>query len=302
MKPGVILSLLAAMLIWAVSYVWTKSALTSVEPCHLVLLRLTVSSVVFVPIALISHKLQPLERSDFKRFLLLALIEPFLYYLCEAHGLKRISTTFGAVIIATTPVFAAILAGLTGKEKVTLRLITAILLTCLGVALIAFDSQANLTASGTGIALMFCCVFASLSYTILLKSLADKYNPTSVTVYQNLFGLIYYLPAALVIEHNTDIIDISPNAWVNIILLAVFASTIAFVCYSYAVRVVGVTRACIWLNTIPIFTAVVAWLVLDEELDLQKIMGILAVIVGVALIQTTKMPHRRSNKPTAQPL
>lgn len=290
------------MLIWAVSYIWTKSALEYVEPCHLVLLRLTISSIVFVPIALITRKLQRLEHNDIKRFLLLALVEPFLYYLCEAHGLKRVSTTFGAVIIATTPIFAALLAGLTGKEKVTLRLIIATLLTCLGVTLIAFDDKYNLSASGLGIALMFCCVITSLSYTILLKHLADKYNPTSVTVYQNLFGLIYYLPSALILEHNTNIIDIPFSAWTNIALLAVFASTIAFVCYSYAVRIVGVTRACIWLNTIPIFTAVVAWIVLNEQLDLQKIMGIIAVIVGVALVQITKLTRRQSNKPTAQPL
>lgn len=68
-------------------------------------------------------------------------------------------------------------------------------------------------------------------------------------------------------------------------MLAVFASTFAFILFTYGVRQVGVVKANIWVNAIPMFTAIIAWMVLDEVLTVQKIAGIVVVITGVMLTQ-----------------
>lgn len=67
--------------------------------------------------------------------------------------------------------------------------------------------------------------------------------------------------------------------------LAFFASCIAFILYAYSVKTVGINDANMFINIIPVFTALFAWYILDEALTLRKLAGIGVVIAGLFIAQ-----------------
>src|SRR5690606_21327819 len=77
-----------------------------------------------------------------------------------------------------------------------------------------------------------------------------------------------------------------PQAFRAIVLLAVFASTLAFIFFTQSIRQLGVNRSNTFVNLIPVFVAILSFFVLNETMDIQKIAGIFVVIAGLFLAQS----------------
>ncbi len=282
----VYLSLIFAMIFWAFSFVWVKEVYRVYGPLTTVFFRLVIASVLLLAFAQLTGKMVKIKRKDLGTFVLLSFFEPFLYFMGESFGLKFVSSTIGAIIVATIPLFSPIAASRFHGEKISIRTFIGILLSFLGVSIVVFDSSFNLTASPLGIALEFLAVLSAIGYTVVLKNLAVKYNPTSIITYQNLLGTLYFLPLWLIFEYR-DFTAIPFNfpAFAGILKLSVFASCIAFIFYAHSVKRLGINSVNIFINLIPVFTALFAWYILGDELSLRKFVGIAVVISGLLLAQ-----------------
>ncbi len=282
----VYLSVIFAMIFWAFSFVWVKEVYAVYGPLTTVLFRLLIASALLLAFAKITGNLVKIERKDLNTFILLSFFEPFLYFMGESFGLKYVSSTIGAIIVATIPLFSPIAASRFHGEKISFRTFIGILLSFFGVSIVVLDSSFSFTASPLGIALEFLAVISAVFYTVVLKKLAVKYNPTTIITYQNLFGIIYFLPLWLIFEYR-DFTSIPFNftAFAGILKLAVFGSCIAFIFYAHSVKRLGINRVNIFINIIPVFTAILAWYILDDPLTLRKFVGIIVVIAGLLVAQ-----------------
>jgi len=282
----VYLALVFAMIFWAFSFVWVKEVYTVYGPLTTVLFRLVIASLLLMAFALATGKLVKIERKDLLTFVLLSFFEPFLYFMGESFGLKYVSSTVGAIIVATIPLFSPIAASRFHGEKLSLRTFAGILLSFAGVSVVVFDSSFNLTASPLGIGLEFLAVLSAIGYIVVLKKLAVKYNPTTIITYMNLLGILYFLPLWLIFEfRDFTSIPFNLQAFTGILKLSVFASCIAFIFYAHSVKRLGINSVNIFINIIPVFTAIFAWYILDEPLTLRKFIGIVIVISGLLLAQ-----------------
>lgn len=152
--------------------------------------------------------------------------------------------------------------------------------------MIIFENDFSLQAPLAGLLLLFLAVFSAIGYATVIKKIPSSYNVFNVIMYQNMIGVFYFIPVFLIFDyHRFSLSDVTGSALQAMLMLAVFASTLAFILFTYGVRQVGVIRANIWVNTIPVFTAITAWMVLDEVLTLQKMVGIFVVVGGVMLSQ-----------------
>jgi len=285
-KWWVYLSLILAMIFWAFSFVWVKEVYLVYGPLTTVLFRLVIASALLMVFAFLTGKLVKIERKDLTTFVLLSLFEPFLYFLGESYGLMYVSSTVGAIIVATIPLFSPLAASRFHGEKISVRTFIGILLSFFGVSIVVFDSSFNLTASPLGIALEFLAVASAIGYIVVLKKLSVKYNPTSIITYQNILGVIYFLPLWLIFEfRDFAATPFDFPAFAGILKLSVFASCIAFIFYAHSVKRLGINNVNIFINIIPVFTALFAWYILDEPLTLRKFIGIIVVIAGLLLAQ-----------------
>jgi len=226
------------------------------------------------------------EKKDYRTFLLLAFFEPFLYFMGESFGLKYVSSTMGAIVIATIPLFSPMAASRYHGEKLSVRSLIGILLSFIGVGIVVFDDSLNFVASPLGIGLLFLAVFSAIAYTVVLKDLSHKYNITTIITYQNFIGIFFFLPFWLIFE-SKELMNTAFNlpAFIAIIKLAIFASCIAFILYTYSVKNLGINGANIFINIIPVLTAIFAWYILDEPLTIRKMIGIAVVIAGLFIAQ-----------------
>lgn len=282
-------SALGAAFFWGFSFVWFKIAFLAYKPITVVLFRLIISAVLILAIAWALKRLQKPTKKDFKLFVLMAFFEPFLYFLGESYGLTYVSSTVASVIVGTIPLLSPIAAWYFFREKVSWKNIAGFVLSFFGVALVVLDSSFRFDASPLGVGLEFIAVFAAIAYSIVLRKVVMRYNTLTIIAYQNLIGIVLFLPIWLVADFN-DLLatPYHPQAFRAIILLAVFSSTFAFVFFTQSIRQIGVNRSNTFVNLIPVFVAVLSFFVLNEQLGLQKITGILVVIAGLFLAQARR--------------
>ncbi len=287
-------SALGAAFFWSFSFVWFKIAYLAYKPITVVLFRLVISAILILAIAWGLKRLQKPSKKDFGLFVLMSFFEPFLYFMGESYGLSYVSSTVAAVIVATIPLLSPIFAWYFYREQVRWMNIVGFFFSFIGVGLVVLDASFRFEASPLGVGLEFIAVFAAIAYSIVLKNVAARYNTFTIIAYQNLIGIVLFLPFWLVIDFN-DFIN-TPFHWRAfraIILLAVFSSTLAFVFFTQSVRQLGMNRANTFINLIPVFVAITSFIVLNESMDLQKIAGIIIVITGLFLAQTKR---RRQSK------
>jgi len=286
-KKGVVyLAVVFAMVFWAFSFVWVKEVYVAYGPLTTVFFRLIIATLLMLIYGWVSKNLLKIDRKDYSTFLLLAFFEPFLYFMGESFGLKYVSSTMGAIIIATIPLFSPIAASRFHGEKLSLRNFIGIILSFIGVGIVVFDDSLNFIASPLGIALEFLAVFSAIAYTVVLKNLSHKYNATTIITYQNFIGIFFFLPFWLIFESKT-LMTTSFNlpAFIAILKLAIFASCLAFILYAFSLKNLGINNANIFINIIPVLTAVFAWYILDEPLTFRKMVGIAVVITGLFIAQ-----------------
>ena len=286
-------SALGAAFFWSFSFIWFKIAYLAYNPITVVIFRLAISAVLMSVIALFLKRLQKLSRKDFWLFVLMAFFEPFIYFLGESYGLKHVSSTVAAVIVATIPLFSPIAAWYFYKEKVRFMNVIGLLFSFVGVGLVVLNGSFKFDASPIGVGLEFIAVFAAISYSIVLKNLASRYNTITIIAYQNIIGIVFFLPIWLLVDFRDFIqTPFHAQAFRAIILLAVFSSTLAFVFFTQSVRQIGVNRSNTFINLIPVFAAVLSFIILKDELGFQKIVGIMVVVAGLFLAQLRKRPNK----------
>lgn len=299
MKKSLVYILLAlATVVWGVSFIITKEIFVT-QPHITVLIiltfRLLLASVVTIPTLLLLKKLEPIKRGDLKWFLLLALCEPFIYSICETSGVQLVSGSMASIVVATIPLFVPFGMALAFKEKIRGLTLVGIVLSLIGLGVMLLfggqEGSANLDANPIGLAWLAGAVAIAVVFTILLVKLVNRYKPFTITAYQNLFGCLYFIPLMLAMDHSQlPLLSYTPKLFIMILILGIFCSTLAYVFYNIGVAQLGATAACIFTNTIPIFSLIAAILIGQEQLTWSKPLGIIIVIAGVVLAQ---IPPRR---------
>ena len=276
-----------SMVFWSMTYIWYKIVFVQLNPITVMTFRLGISAFTLVIFSLIIKKFQIPTKSDFFWFVILSIFQPFLYFLAESYGVSLVSSTVSAVIISTIPIFTPIVAYLFLNDKISRLNIIGIVISFIGVIMVVLGKDFYFSGSIKGIILLFCAVLSALGYAVVIVRLTHKYNSFTIISWQNIIGTLMFLPLFFIFDFNefrfshfTDVII------VNILYLAILGSSVAYVFFTYAIKNIGITKASLFTNLIPVFTAIFAYYFLKEELSLYKIIGVLVVVFGLFLGQT----------------
>lgn len=307
------------MLIWAGSGIAVKEALVVFTPLTLIVLRFTLAVILMLAIGLIFRQnnilgLQRLDRKDLPLFLLGGLFQPFLYFIFETYTYQSFaSPTIAEAMLSTQPVLAPIFAFVLLRERVTRNNIIGILLSTIGMLMLLLMGNGDMgngvlaIGNGKGVILAILTVSMSVSYSVILRRIPSRYSPLSIVFYvQSISLVLFYIVWGVMGEvgallhhtipfyttlHNTPQLLQSCLA---VGYLAVFSSVAAFVLFCYTVRQIGVTRANIFNNVRPVFTAILMWILFGEILPVWKLVGIAVIIIGL-FISEKKDNNPRNN-------
>lgn len=295
MKKFLIYStLFFAAALWGMSFIMTKEV-SRVEPnmtvLHITTFRMLLASVVMIPLLAIMRKLERIRREDIKWFLLLSFTEPFLYSFLETSGTLRLDGSLAAVVVATIPLFVPFGMAAVYKEKIKWLTIVGILLSLVGIGVMLFGGGKESAASDQrsvviGLLFLAGAVVVAVLYTLFLVKVVHHYRPITITAYQNLIGLFFYLPVMFLIDGDKlHTLTFSPKVLLLLLALGILCSTVAYACYNYGIRHIGATASCIFTNTIPVFSMIAAVAIGQEQPSVMKAIGMAIVIVGVVIVQ-----------------
>lgn len=276
------------MVFWGVTFAVFKVANESFDPISIVFIRLLISVPFLFGFALLSRRMIKVKRKDYKWFFLLAVFEPFLYFLGEAFGLSMVSSTLGAVIISTIPLFIPFFAYFTLNERLSFTNIIGLILSFAGVILVVLATEGMFSGNIKGILLMFLAVFAAVGYTIVAKKLVHDYNGIIITAWQSTLGAALFLPLFLVFEATSiDMGNVRVESIWAILYLGIIGSGVCFILFTTGIRELGASRANVFANLVPVVTAIVSFYLLKEPMPALKIIGIVVVLSGLFLSQLT---------------
>lgn len=247
--------------------------------------------------------LQKIERKDWWLFLLGGVFQPFLYFILETYSYDSFATpTLAEAFLSTNPLMAPLFAYIFLRERVTIYNILGILISTAGMLLLVLYGAGSVSLGNPiGIPLAILTVSTAVAYSIILKKIPNHYSSLTIVFWVFLFGLVlFYVLSALasvtpLIHVSTmDLFRVSADTsnvssiWPSIGglgYLAVLSSVAAFILFCYCVRYIGVTRANIFNNVRPVFTALLMFMLCHEHLPLMKWVGILIIIVGLFVSQ-----------------
>ena len=296
------LAVVTAMLIWAGAGIAVKEALIVFSPLTLIVLRFTLAVLLMLLVGLVFRRneilgLQLIAKRDIPLFLLGGLFQPFLYFIFETYTYQSFaSPTIAEAMLSTQPVFAPIFAFVLLRERVTRNNILGIILSTIGMLLLLLVGSDDFSlGSPWGILLAIVAVSMSVSYSVILRRIPTRYSSLSIVFYVQSFSLmLFYIVwmlmgeasafmnnSTLLLHHPTQLLHSS----FAVLYLAIFASVAAFVLFCYTVRKIGVTRANVFNNVRPVFTAILMWLIFDEVLPFWKLIGIVIIIIGLFISQ-----------------
>ena len=282
--------LIFAEIFWGISFVWTKELLNDGFDVVLILtVRLIISALILLGFATLTKQIEPIRKSDYKLFFLLAFFEPFLYFLSENYGLKFVDASYAAILIAIIPVIVPFGLRIFYKERITPMVLIGVTISIIGVAIISISNGLQGNFSLIGLILLMVSVLSAVGYNIVLYKLLS-YKPITIIIWQNIISAVLYIPILLSMQSVESILGMnwSVKAIFYMSMLAILCSSLAFMAFSFAAKRIQIAKASAFTNLIPIFTIIFALMIGQETITLAKAIGMIIVIAGVFASQIRK--------------
>ena len=290
-KPLVYISSTVAIILWGMSYIWTDKLISMQIPVfYFVFVRILLAGVILFLFNTAYGRIKRIQKKDMPKFLLLALCEPFIYFIFETYGLKLTgSPTLSAMIIATIPIFSIGAGILFFKEKVSAVNVIGIFLSLVGIVMVAMAKGEIGEYVLWGIIFLLIAVLSEVGHASFTKSLSGNYSSQVIVMYQFLIGSIYLLPLFLMkgLKGFDASIYFSADVMYPIICLAILCSSLAFSLWVGTIKSLGVAKSSIFSALIPVVAALIAWLLGHEIMNARQWTGIAISSFGVILSQIT---------------
>lgn len=204
----------------------------------------------------------------------------------------------GAVMVATMPIWSAVLARLFGGEQLTRRQIAGIILSFAGVGLVMaergldFDGQSRALLGDT---IMFFGASTGALYGILAKRVLVRYRPLTVTTWAMAGGsalLMPFVAGELFILNQSVSIDGQTALLIG--FTAIFGGALGYVLWTFGLSRLKATQTAVYINLNPLVAALLAAALLDERLGVIFFFGFVAVAGGVLLVNWPRRTLRRT--------
>lgn len=281
-----------AIILWGMSYIWTDKLIGMGIPIfYFVFVRTLMAGIILFLFNTAYARIKRIQRQDLGKFILLSFFEPFIYFICETVGLKLTgSPTLSAMVIATIPIFSIGAGIIFFREKINGINIVGILLSLVGIVLVAMAKGDVGEHFIWGIVLLLIAVISEVGHASLTKSLAGNYPSQVIVMYQFLIGSIFLFPMFLwkgIQGFNMEVY-FSADVLYPITCLAVLCSSLAFSLWVSTIKNLGVAKSSIFSALIPVAAAIIAWVIGHEVMNDRQWAGIAISTVGVILSQYTR--------------
>ena len=283
------LSALFAVIIWGGTFIATKIALREVSPVTIIWMRFGIGALILGMAVSVRRQFALPSKNDLAYFALLGFIGVTFHQWLQATGLQTARATTTAWIVATIPVFTALLGWLVLKEKMNLARVGGIAIAALGVLLIVSDGDLSALVSGETGAIGDLLILISAPnwavYTILSRRELARHPAARMMFYVMLFGWLF--ACAWIFGFGPALKEIprlSASGWTSILALGTFGSGLAYIAWYDALQAIPASQLGVFINIEPLVTMMLAAPMLGEQITLISLLGGAIIIFGVWLV------------------
>lgn len=282
------LRLIFVSLVWGVNFAFIKYALRDFGPLSFTVVRFALAAAALFLLLAVRRTPLRVPREDRLPLIGLGLTGITLYSILFMEGLRMTSASNSALLIAMSPLYAAIIQAVRGKERISRFALAGTVLAAVGVFLIIRDKPGGLTLGGEGLRgdlLTICASVLWAVYTLSARPLLARQDAVKVTAYSMAAGGILLIPFSLEDLARQDWTSITAASWAALLFAALIAGSAAYSLWYGGVKRLGVNRTIVYHYLVPLVAVVFAALFLGERITLSQVLGGTAVLSGVYLAQ-----------------
>jgi drug/metabolite transporter (DMT)-like permease len=273
------------------SVVAVRVAVQEVPPLSLAVLRFGQGGLLLVLLLLATRGRLRIEWRDLPLLTLLGAIFFTVFPVTFNASLRLIEASRGALVLATIPLWSALLARAARSERLVFRQVVGVLLTLAGVGLAlsehGLDWHGGLEAL-VGDGLMLVTALCGAAYGVLAQRAFARYSALTVTTYAMVLGTLLLLPAALVEGLVGVLLRLDGQTVALLVFLGVFGGALGFFLWTFALTRLTPTQVAAYINLNPLVATVLGAALLAERLTIIFAVGFGAVLLGVLLVNWPK--------------
>jgi len=291
------LLLTISSLTWGGNFVVGRYVYDQVPPIALSFWRWALALAVLLPFTfLITLRQRQLVARHWRLLATLGATGIAIFHIFVYQALHYTAAVNAALFLSTTPVFIVALSWVLLRDRLRARQGVGIVISLLGAVVIIMRGdiarllQLQLNA---GDLLMLAAVPNWALYSVLLRRLPPSFHPMTLVTVIALFGLVCLAPLYGWELARGGGFEVNRTTVSAILYIGLFASVLAYICWNRGVAMVGANRAGLFMHLVPLFSAVLGVVTLDEPVRLFHLIGATLIFAGIYLVTRVPPPLAR---------
>ena len=280
MRSRDLVDLVALGILWGASFLFMRIAGPEFGAFALVEVRVGIAALVLLPMLLVRGQGSELT-ANWGRLGVIGLHNTALPFLLFTWATLFLSAGMSAILNATAPIFAAVIAWAWLGERLTMGRGLGLLVGTIGVWLLVRD-KVGASMGATTLAVI-AALGGSFLYGIggnFTRRYASQVKPLAVAAGSQLGAALVLLPVAIWTWPESPV---SARAWAAAITMGLFSTALAYILYFRLIANTGPTNAITVTYLIPLFAMLLGALVIDEPITPSMVIGCAVVLLGTAL-------------------
>lgn len=284
---------------WGGAFVAAEHIITEIPPITAAACRFLAAGIILLVFIFFQGHIDfKALRKQWLVIFLMALTGIFGYNTFFFIGLHMTSSINGSLIIATSPAFITLGAVLFLDEKWNRHIGVGLMLSFIGVVIVISEGQLSTILNlkfNTGDLLFLGGLICWVSHGLLGKVAMRDVSPIVTTTFTTLIGAIFLVVFSFVEEDGWKTIPMmSVQAWMEMAFMIICSSVLGFLIWNYGIKQIGASRSSIYMNLVPINTALLAVFIYGSRITMAQIFGMIMVILGVYFV--TLHPYAKSKR------
>ncbi len=277
-----------AVLVWGASFIATKVALAEISPVTVVWLRFSMGVIILGLAVVIRGQFALPGWKDFGYFAVLGFLGITFHQWLQSTGLVTSQASTTAWIVATTPVFMAVLGWFVLHEKLGFFKVVGIGLAACGVLLVVTHGDLSSLKDGhfgsPGDILILISALNWAVFSVISRSGLKRHPATRMMFYVMATGWLF---TSLLFFEGPGISEIgwlTPRGWIGIGFLGIFCSGFAYIFWYDALKALPASQVGVFLYIEPLVAVIVAAIVLGEPVLFASLLGGMIILWGVWIV------------------
>lgn len=281
------------MVIWGGNFIVVKSTIPILTPIGYAFVRFLLAGLTLLVMTRVREGSLGIPRRDILPLAALGAVGFGAYQLMWPTALLTTSVGNSALLVASTPIFTALIAAAIGSDSLGPGKAVGALVAFAGVALVASSHGFTLDQAAIGDGLTLAAAICWACYASFGSSVLRRHSPLRASAWTILFGTAVLAPVGLWQLAHADLSGVGPAQVGAVLYSGLLAGALGNVVVFWGIKLLGPTRITNLQFLPPVLAILMAAIFLGEPILATQVAGGLVILAGVLVARRDRVVPRR---------